>query len=328
MEMVHSTGANFDFPKVPDFALTKKNAPEDKAQAPVDRADLGSAEAPKADGSDSVKTRASAHIDNAPDSEFFTRKTPNRTTKAVPTSLSMEEAQPTAPANNGPAVKHEIVADFEARTKEALGPLAHAQNMWDISEIKGEIPTLAQLQETFNECANDKDIPWEHIIDGCYARAHLAADKFLDKGYNASKFYGIIDDNHPGWRFHIENKFCVGDWWYHVSCLVFAKDDKGKVDGYVVDPAVNPKSPIKAADWIKSYWNEKFPIKFDTTHADIYEPQEEVPSPHEPSSFSQEKFDSMIEESKKIDAEYSVALHDIKDKYYKEHPNEKPDGWQ
>ncbi|CAN0430871.1 unnamed protein product, partial [Phaeothamnion confervicola] len=92
---------------------------------------------------------------------------------------------------------------FEARTQEALGPLAHAENTWDISEINGTIPTLKELQSTFDECANDKDIPWEHIIDGCYARAHMVCEKLLDKGINASKFYGVIDANHPDWRFHI-----------------------------------------------------------------------------------------------------------------------------
>lgn len=85
-------------------------------------------------------------------------------------------------------------------------------------------------------------ISWLYPDDGCFARAALA---ILNLG---------------SWNTAVPKKiFVFGDltvqtknspsgsvtWWYHVAPLV-------EVDGvkYVLDPAINPKTPLKLEDWL------------------------------------------------------------------------------
>ncbi len=225
------------------------------------------------------------------------------------------------------------VHPFEVKLQKELGPLAQCQNDWDIQGLNGEIPTLSQLQEAFAKIKTDKSVPWEYLVDGCYARAHVTCEKLLDQGINCAKEYVIIggaDPNNPfvpfpDYRLRAENKFTQGEWWYHVAPLVFAKDEKtGQVEGYIVDLAVNNQHPIKAADWIKSCWDGKFPIQFDTTYADIYDPPEQS-SQGEPAEFDRERFDKFLPEARDTNKDYSRVLAKIKKDYYAHHPDEKPD---
>lgn len=225
------------------------------------------------------------------------------------------------------------VSPFEEKLQSELGPKAKIQNDWDMDGLAGEIPTLTKLQDAFKSIAKDKSIPWEYLEDGCYARAHMTCDKLMKEGYNCAKLYAIIDEAStgdegypfPGWRFRAENKFSQGEWWYHVAALVFAKDEKtGEIEGYIIDPSVNRDKPIKPADWIRSYWTQDFPIRFDTTYADIYDPPNQSYYPV-PEDFSKERFDSYIAEAKETNSQYSEVLEKIKEKYYASHPDEKPE---
>jgi hypothetical protein len=224
------------------------------------------------------------------------------------------------------------VDSFLKKMEADLGPLAKNQNAWDIQGLEGKIPTLSELQASLERVKQDKSVPWEYIIDGCYARAHVTCEKLLNEGVNCAKLFAIIGDAHPedptypfpSYRLKAENKFMKAEWWYHVAPLVFAKDDKtGEIDGYIVDLAMNNKQPIKAADWIKSCWSGDFPIVFDATYADVYDPPEQEYTPDN-DQFSQERFDKWLPEARQTNKEYSAALKPIKDDYYAHHPDEKP----
>lgn len=226
------------------------------------------------------------------------------------------------------------VGPYERKLEKELGSWAKVQNDWDIEGLSGEIPTLNQLNEVFSEVKGDKSIPWEYLVDGCYSRAHVTAEKFMKKGYNCAKMYVMIGEPDmseptypfPPWRLKMKNKFTEGEWWYHVAPVVFAKDEKtGEIDGYVIDLAGNSEKPVKTTEWIKNFWTGDFPIRFDITHADIYDPPMEMdgmwPIAHE---FSQEKFDKHLVEAKKTNEEYNSVLKTIKDNYYGTHPEEIP----
>ncbi len=227
------------------------------------------------------------------------------------------------------------VGPFEKHLQRELGPHATIQNDWDIDRIGGEIPSLSRLTEHFREIAGDPDIPWEHLPDGCYARAHEACGKILDQGMNSAKIYVMIGDldsnffSFPKWRLKAQNKFTKGEWWYHVAALTFAKDDKtGKVDGYVLDAAVNPDRPIKADEWIRHFWSQDFPINFDITHPDIYDPPEQTYIDYKPREFSRKKFDKHLKVARKTNHEYCRVLQQIKNRYYGHNPSEMPQGWK
>jgi hypothetical protein len=223
------------------------------------------------------------------------------------------------------------VAPFEKKLQEELGSLSRIQNSWDIDGLEGKVASMEELNQTFAEITADKSVPYEYLPDGCYARAHTASKKYLDKGINCAKLYVMLDDidwnnpfSFPSERFRAENKFTKGEWWYHVAPVVFAKDESGNVEGYVIDPAVNKDKPIKASDWVKAFWSQDFKVAFDTTHADIYEPQLEDLTNPQAREFSQENFDNWMPEALKTNKEYGQELKQIKDKYYANHPDETP----
>lgn len=226
------------------------------------------------------------------------------------------------------------VGPFEKQLSEELGELARVQNDWDIEGLKGKIPTMAEMQAVFNEVIADKSIPYEYLPDGCYARGHVAAEKFIDKDINCAKLYVMLGDVKPDnpfypfppYRLKAENKFTKGEWWYHVAPLTFAKNEEtGKIEGYVIDPAVNSKQPIKAADWVRGFWDGSFKIQFDTTQADIYDPPMEDFNDYQPKEFDRNRFDKILPEARKTNREYSEVLAHIKEEYYAQHPDEKPE---
>lgn len=146
------------------------------------------------------------------------------------------------------------VGPFEKKVQSELGSLAKIQNDWDISGLDGKIPTKTELAEIFKKVNQDKTVPWEYLVDGCYARAHVTCEKILNEGVNCAKMYVIIDDPgfnepsypFPSWRLGAKNKFTTGEWWYHVAALTFAKDEAtGEIDGYIIDPAVDKTKPIR-----------------------------------------------------------------------------------
>lgn len=209
------------------------------------------------------------------------------------------------------------IADYQEKLTRELGPRVTIQNQGDIDKIEGKIPSLSELNQTFKELRNDPKIPWEAINEGCYARAHVASQKLLDKGYNTSKIFAMVDDpemENDSNRLRAKNAYTKGEWQFHTAPLVFAKDDKtGKVDGYVLDPSLNREKPMKASEWLKSSWNGKFPVTLDITHADQYMPANAA-SPSVPQQFSMDRFTQNLEHATLTCGDYADVLEWYKEK--------------
>lgn len=320
-----------------------RGAPEEKvAPEPADSAEITVPERKSATAQDMRKAsieyyplhkkrREAHHSDSKAVAE--TPVTPRKSEPSAPKTITLFGAD-TSIADIASSLGSGIdIKQFDKKLEHELGSLAKAQNTWDMQGLDGEIPSLSKLQESFDKIKTDKSVPWEYIIDGCYARAHVTCEKLLDEGLNCGKMYVMIGDVNPNdpsspfpdYRLKAENKFMKGEWWYHVAPLVFAKDDKtGQVEGYILDLAVNNKKPIKASEWINSCWSKDFPIQFDTTHADIYEPPEQSPE-GDTQQFSRERFDQYLSEARGTNKDYSRVLAKIKKDYYAHHPDEKPE---
>lgn len=206
-------------------------------------------------------------------------------------------------------------SDFLAHLSHRLGsnatPYTHAREL----PIAGRIPTTKVLQEAFAAIKEDKSIPWEHISDGCYARAHTVCEKLLREGIGCGKLFVTVPDGSDGYL-KAKNRFQDVEWWYHVSPLVFAKDEKtGNVEAYVIDLAINDKKPIKAETWIRHFWDRNIQIHCYATPADIYDGDECSPSVQD-ATFSFERFADNIKNAESTNKSYLATLNELKSRHY------------
>jgi len=197
-----------------------------------------------------------------------------------------------------------------------LGSGARMQNVQDISRLNGRIPSLAELKEEFNKLASDPAVPFEYIVDGCYARAHHMCETMMKDNINCGKMFVMIEDLYGGGMLTAKNKFMNAEWWYHVAPVTFAKDPKTeKVEGYIIDPGM-ADHPVKAEEWIGMMRSKDLKIKVDITRAPQFGPLE--------SDGENQTFEESLPVTEETMKEYSKALKEIKDEYYAHHPEEIP----
>lgn len=101
--------------------------------------------------------------------------------------------------------------------------------------------TEADVQRLFNEAKNMKDIPYGYKYDGCYARAHLLARRFEEKGIQTEKIW-------------VKGKLSVPNsdvnWNFHVAPVVSIIDPITKaVKKMVIDPSLADKA-LTPEEWL------------------------------------------------------------------------------
>jgi hypothetical protein len=155
--------------------------------------------------------------------------------------------------------------------QEAIGRLRNAVRLArtdQVESITGRIPTLEELRTLDRNLAMRRDIPWRYIADGCYARAHLAADQLRQGGVNVGKIF-IYGD------LTARNDLMGAAWWYHTACVVWARDvTTGAVEPYVIDPAFSLE-PLPIDTWAAKF--SEGPVEFDLTGPAQYWPLAENP---------------------------------------------------
>ncbi|MBN9416073.1 hypothetical protein ABS71_16685 [bacterium SCN 62-11] len=204
---------------------------------------------------------------------------------------------------------------WQARLIDNLGPqFARMQYTHDCSKLQGMIPTQSQLQAEFDKLGSREDIPFEYIVDGCYARAHLMSEEMTKDGINNAKIFCMVEDPYGKGKLTAENKYMKAKWWYHVAPVVFAVDEKSKqVEPFVMDPSM-AKTPLKPEQWIHAMWDENTKIKVDLVHDLQYGPLES----DGPNATFQESIPSAHETCE----EYSKELAQIKEDYNASHPGQ------
>ena len=202
---------------------------------------------------------------------------------------------------------------FQERLIADLGPqFARMQFTHDCSKLQGMIPTASQLQAEFDKLAANKDIPFEYIYDGCYARAHLMCDQMNKDNINNSKMFCMLENPYGAGKLTAENKYMEAKWWYHVAPMVFAVDEKSKqVEPFIMDPSMS-KKPMKPQEWIHAMWDESTRIKVDVTRNPQYGPIE--------TGEVNQTFEESIPSAIETCAEYTVEMEKIKADYDASHP--------
>lgn len=109
-------------------------------------------------------------------------------------------------------------------------------------EEKGpnKILTQDEVKDLFEQAKAMKDIAFGYKTDGCYARAHLMARRFEEKGYYVEKAWVNGD-------LRIESEQPV-NWSYHVAPSVYAYNEKGEVQRMIIDPSVSDQ-PLTDKAW-------------------------------------------------------------------------------
>ncbi len=153
------------------------------------------------------------------------------------------------------------------------------------ANYKKAVPTFAALNIVFDECASqgcatgtatiDYCIPFQYVVDGCYARAHKMRQIMLtDFSLSCEKVFSYEG---PGaGSLAVDAGDCCVYWWYHVAPLVSVKAVGGGVTKYVVDPSMFSE-PVSIGTWTAAQENTSCsPLAnwgyYEITPGNIYTP--------------------------------------------------------
>jgi hypothetical protein len=132
------------------------------------------------------------------------------------------------------------------------------------------VPSLTKAKEIFDYCAAQSChivgpkqvnpcIPFQYVIDGCYARAHKMR-WIIEKhfGYCSEKVFSFatVDNNTLAVKADKWGGCCV-EWWYHVTPLIRVKRRIGRreiIMAYVIDPGMFDQ-PVLLSTWLNAQRN-------------------------------------------------------------------------
>lgn len=109
--------------------------------------------------------------------------------------------------------------------------------------------TPEQAQEIFNQMADQEDIAFEFPVDGCYARAHLMAQRMQDRGVTPSKVWTLASPGDPLWVQTPNHPDGRVQWSYHVAPTIPVQGADGKVQDMVIDPSMFDR-PVPIQEWV------------------------------------------------------------------------------
>lgn len=124
-----------------------------------------------------------------------------------------------------------------------------SQGVIETKNGKAEKITLVSEGEAnsiFQEMVSIKDIPFQYIEDGCYARAHEIVKYFENKGIIFAKVF-IVDAKKKLRVNNSKNKLGYVEWWFHVAPVILVSKN-GKSVPYVFDPSIYNK-PVPVDEW-------------------------------------------------------------------------------
>ena len=144
------------------------------------------------------------------------------------------------------------------------------------------VPDYATAKQIFDYCAGQSCsifgphqvnpcIPFQYVIDGCYARAHKMR-WIIEKhfGYCSEKVFSFA--NQDGHKLAVNAAKwggCCVQWWFHVTPLIRVKVNFGSFAltlAYVIDPGMF-NQPVLLSTWLQAQENLAC---FANAHVDFY----------------------------------------------------------
>jgi hypothetical protein len=131
----------------------------------------------------------------------------------------------------------------------------------DDAKVKKVLPGMAVMNGIFDYCAAqgcttgtatiDYCIPFQYVVDGCYARAHKMR-QIMNEDYNYEP-QKVFSYEGPSGFLAVDAGDCCVFWWYHVAPLVTIKTATGVAE-YVIDPSMF-NEPVSIATWTSAQEN-------------------------------------------------------------------------
>jgi hypothetical protein len=149
----------------------------------------------------------------------------------------------------------------------AFNLVGHHRRFRCFRRCKRIIPSYKKAKKIFDFCAKQTCslggpfnispcIPFQYVIDGCYARAHKMRWIITTKyGYCCEKVFSFANQNND--RLAVRaNKWggCCVEWWYHVAPLVRVRLGRFGVLCLVIDPGMFDK-PVLLSTWLAAQEN-------------------------------------------------------------------------
>ena len=123
----------------------------------------------------------------------------------------------------------------------ALPELQRIENLSGIN-AQTKYPSEKDVQDLFRKARLMTDIPFDYKDEGCFARAHILARRFENMGITVKKAWIQGDLRLRGTDIN---------WSFHVAPLIEAKDNKGNIVQYVIDPSVTDVA-VTLDEWVAS----------------------------------------------------------------------------
>lgn len=207
----------------------------------------------------------------------------------------------TAPAGNMPQANSTITghsfevshATVDFDDPEAMGVLNTTTGA--LVDVIPDMPTAQRMFDyiTTQCCAVpgpytiDYCIPFQYVLDGCYARAHKMC-WILNNKYNYATHKIFSFANAGSDRLSVKAEKwggCCVTWWYHVAPLVNIKTPLG-TKAYVFDPGMFDQ-PVLLSEWLHAQSN---PACSGSAHVSMINIQ--PTTSYSPSSYSGYSFDT------------------------------------
>lgn len=134
---------------------------------------------------------------------------------------------------------------------------------WRLTACKSYIQSFSLAQDIFNFCAAQSCnlpgpytvnpcIPFQYVIDGCYARAHKMRWIIETRyGYCSYKVFSFANQGTDVLAVRASKwGGCCVSWWYHVAPVVYVLQG-GTLVAYVIDPGMF-NGPVTLSTWLQA----------------------------------------------------------------------------
>lgn len=178
------------------------------------------------------------------------------------------------------------------------------------SKPQDKYPSEKDVQKIFKKAQSMSDIPFGYKYDGCYARAHIMARRFEKMGMKVKKAWIKGELHVPGTDI---------TWGYHVAPLIEAKDKKGNIVQYVLDPSLTDKA-VTLDEWVATMEKKSSKSVMKTTYPiaenglDFQRTVVAVSSsdPYAPVDMKGLTEEDKMQNAKEVLAEYTEVLKSLK----------------